>query len=93
MGMTLSLITPLPHVSLPVSSGGKFLHIPRLWELYYTLKLQKRGEKMSFSSQVQHQRKVPLSYFSDLWEKELIESFQPCGTLLVVTLLGWAVSI
>lgn len=66
MGMTLPAIAPLPHVSLPISSGGKFLHDPSPWELYCTPALQERGEEMSFNSQVLHQREVPPSYFSNL---------------------------
>lgn len=80
MGMTLPPITPLSHVSLPVSSGGKFLHIPRLWELYCTPKLQKRDEEMSFTSQVLHQRKVSLSYFSNLLGKSLLRACSHVGT-------------
>lgn len=55
MGMTLPPIAPLPHESLLISFGGKFLHVPNPWGLYCTPALQERGEEMSFGSQVLHQ--------------------------------------
>jgi len=50
-------------MSLPVLPGGKFLHVPSPWKLYWTPVFQEKGEETSFSSRVLCQRKLPPSYF------------------------------